>query len=43
MHGEKFIHIEYIAVRRDDGTYLGCLEVGQDATYLRGLTGEKRR
>lgn len=43
LHGEKFIHLEYIAVRRADGTYLGCLEVGQDATYLRGLTGEKRR
>lgn len=43
LHGEKFIHIEYIAVWRDDGTYLGYLEVGQDATYLRGLTCEKRR
>lgn len=43
LHGEHFIHLEYIAVRREDGTYLGCLEVGQDATYLRSLKDEKRR
>ena len=43
LHGERFIHLEYIAVRREDGTYLGCLEVGQDATYLRSLKDEKRR
>lgn len=43
LHGERFIHLQYIAVRREDGTYLGCLEVGQDATYLRSLKDEKRR
>ena len=43
LHGERFIHLQYIAVRCEDGTYLGCLEVGQDATYLRSLKDEKRR
>ncbi|WP_408612069.1 hypothetical protein [Limosilactobacillus pulli] len=43
LHGERFIHLQYIAVRREDGTYLGCLEIGQDATYLRSLKDEKRR
>ncbi len=40
--GERFIHIQYYAVRSTDGQYLGCLEVTQDATHLRSLTGEKR-
>ncbi len=39
---EKFIHIQYLAVRSTDGTYLGTLEVSQDATHLRSLKGEKR-
>ncbi|ADY13511.1 PAS domain-containing protein [Sphaerochaeta globosa] len=38
----KFIHIQYYAVRSTDGEYLGCMEVTQDATHLRSLTGEKR-
>ncbi len=40
--GGKFIHIQYLALRDRQGEYLGCLEVGQDATYLRSLTGQKR-
>ena len=40
--GEKFIHIEYYAVRNVDGFYLGTLEVTQDATHLRELVGQKR-
>lgn len=39
---EKFIFIQYYAVRSTDGEYLGCMEVTQDATHLRSLTGEKR-
>jgi DUF438 domain-containing protein len=39
--GGRFIHIRYFAVRRD-GQYLGCLEVSQDVTGIRALTGQKR-
>ncbi|NCC89546.1 MAG: DUF438 domain-containing protein, partial [Spirochaetia bacterium] len=38
----KFVHIQYYAVRSMDGSYLGTLEVTQDATHLRNLSGEKR-
>ncbi|MFZ1683119.1 MAG: DUF438 domain-containing protein [Candidatus Zixiibacteriota bacterium] len=41
LHG-KFIHIEYFAVRDENGTYLGTLEVSQDLTAKRNLSGEKR-
>lgn len=41
-HQDRFVHIRYIAVRDRDGTYRGVLEVVQDATAVRGLTGEKR-
>jgi hypothetical protein len=41
LHG-KFIHIEYFALRDDDGSYLGTLEVSQDLTAKRQLTGERR-
>ena len=37
-----FIHIRYFAVRDEDGTYLGVLEVSQDIKPLRDLEGEKR-
>lgn len=40
--GGKFIHIEYFAVRDDKGEYLGTLEVSQDLTELRALSGEQR-
>ena len=40
--GEKFIHIEYYAVRNVKGSYLGTLAVTQDATHLRELVGQKR-
>ena len=40
--GGKFIHIEYFAVRDDDGKYLGTLEVSQNLTEKRALTGEQR-
>jgi len=38
----SFVHIAYYAVRSADGTYLGTMEVSQDATHLRSLMGEKR-
>ncbi len=38
----RFAHIRYYALRDADGTYRGCLEVVQDATHVRSLTGERR-
>jgi DUF438 domain-containing protein len=41
LHG-KFVHIRYFAVRAAAGEYLGTLEVTQDLTPLRALSGERR-
>jgi len=41
LHG-RFVHIRYFAVRDDDGSYLGTLEVTQDLTRLRELEGDRR-
>lgn len=38
----RFIHIEYFALRDDEGNYLGTLEVSQDLTGKRELEGEQR-
>jgi len=38
----KFIHIEYYALRDENGKYMGTLEVSQDLTDLRKLEGEQR-
>lgn len=38
----KFIHITYVAVRDELGTYRGTLETVQDITRLRTLEGQKR-
>jgi len=38
----RFVHIEYFALRGAGGAYLGCLEVSQDLTEKRALTGEQR-
>ncbi len=40
--GDRFIKIDYFPVRDADGTYLGTVEVSQDATKLRSLQGERR-
>jgi hypothetical protein len=40
--GERFIYIRYFAVRDDRGIYQGTLEVVQDVTGIRGLTGQQR-
>ena len=41
FHG-RFVHIRYFAVRGEESRYLGCLEVTQDVTHIRGLEGERR-
>jgi uncharacterized protein len=38
----RFVHIEYVALRGTAGEYLGCLEVTQDLTEKRALSGERR-
>ena len=38
----KFIHIQYFAVRDEDGTYRGVIEMSQDVTHIRELEGEQR-
>lgn len=40
--GDKFLHIRYYAIREDNGTFLGTLEVTQDVTGIRALKGEQR-
>ncbi|MFO7636519.1 MAG: DUF438 domain-containing protein [Clostridia bacterium] len=40
--GEKFVYIRYFAVRGKNGEYMGSLEVTQDISPIRELTGEKR-
>ena len=39
---DKFILIEYFALRNENGDYLGTLEVSQDLTEKRKLDGEQR-
>ncbi|HOQ46425.1 MAG TPA: DUF438 domain-containing protein [Bryobacteraceae bacterium] len=38
----RFVHIRYFAVRDANGKYLGTLEVTQDITKIRELSGERR-
>ena len=40
--GGKFIHIEYFALRDENGDYLGTLEVSQDLTEKRKISGDQR-
>lgn len=40
--GPRFIFITYYALRDENGSYLGTLEVTQDLTELRKLQGEQR-
>lgn len=40
--GEKFVVIQYHALRDENGKYLGTLEVSMDAAHLRSLQGERR-
>jgi DUF438 domain-containing protein len=41
LHG-RLVWIRYFAVHDPSGKYLGCLEVSQDLTEARSLTGERR-
>jgi len=36
------VHIRYFAVRDENGAYVGTIEVTQDITRIRELTGERR-
>nr|MBC7244490.1 DUF438 domain-containing protein [Chloroflexota bacterium] len=38
----RFVHIRYFAVRDESGEYVGTMEVTQDITRIRELTGERR-
>jgi hypothetical protein len=38
----RFIHIRYFAMRDGQGSYRGTIEVSQDVTGIRDLTGEQR-
>jgi len=40
--GERFLVIQYFALRGSGGEYRGTLEVSQDASELRALEGEQR-
>jgi len=40
--GGKFIYIIYNAVRDEDGNFKGVLEMMQDVTHIRSLTGTQR-
>lgn len=40
--GGKMIHIEYFALRNEQGEYLGTLEVSHDVSVYRELEGEQR-
>ena len=40
--GDKFIHIEYFALRNEKGEYLGTLEVSHDVGRYRRLEGQRR-
>lgn len=40
--GDKFIHIEYFALRDEKGEYVGTLEVSHDVERYRRLEGERR-
>ncbi len=38
----QFVHIQYFAVRDEDKTYRGVIEMSQDVTHIRELEGQKR-
>ena len=39
---DKFIHIQYFAIRDENGTYKGVIEMSQDVTHIRNLKGQQR-
>jgi PAS domain S-box-containing protein len=38
----RLVYIRYFPVRNPNGNYIGCLEVTQDITDVKGIEGEKR-
>ena len=38
----RLVYIRYFPVRKENGEYLGCLEVTQDITEIKKIEGEKR-
>lgn len=40
--GPRKVYIRYFALRDENKTYLGCLEVTQDVTKIQALEGQKR-
>lgn len=40
--GNRFVYIEYSAVRSPEGEYLGVVEITQDITEMRKLEGDQR-
>lgn len=40
--GQKYVHIQYFAVRDEQGDFLGVLEATQDIKPLQEISGEKR-
>jgi len=40
--GERYVYIRYFAVRDEDGTYMGTMEVTQDIRPIQEIQGEKR-
>ncbi|MGI6432548.1 MAG: DUF438 domain-containing protein [Sphaerochaetaceae bacterium] len=40
--GDKYVYIRYFAVRDEQGTYLGTLEVTQNIAPIQKISGEKR-
>jgi DUF438 domain-containing protein len=38
----QFVHIQYFAVRDEDRTYRGVIEMSQDVTHIRSLKGQQR-
>ena len=39
--GERFIHIRFVALRDESGSYLGTLEIAQEITHLQALEGQQ--
>ncbi|MCP4551970.1 MAG: DUF438 domain-containing protein [Bacteroidetes bacterium] len=40
--GDKFVHIEYVALKDEKGNFLGTLEISQNLTEKRKLEGDQR-
>jgi hypothetical protein len=38
----KLVYIRYFPVRKENGEYLGCLEVTQDIAEIKKIKGERR-